>query len=119
MRALSDEAVPRRLIELAVAAANTAPSGAHQQPWKFVATRSAEVKRKIREAAEIEERTNYDGGRMNDEWQTALGPLGTDWHKEYLEAAPWLVVLFEERYSLDTHPNPDGVPQQDSQASGL
>lgn len=104
VRALSDDDVPRRLIELAVASANTAPSGAHQQPWKFVATRSPDVKRQIREAAETEERANYQG-RMNEEWQEALGPLGTDWHKEYLEAAPWLVVLFEERYSTDDDGN--------------
>lgn len=104
VRSLSDEPVPQELIELAVAAAATAPSGAHQQPWKFVATNDPAVKREIRLAAEAEERINYDGGRMNAEWQSALARLGTDAHKEYLEAAPWLVVLFEERYGTA----PDG-----------
>ncbi|CAN5451768.1 nitroreductase family protein [soil metagenome] len=104
VRSLSNAPVPRNLIELAVAAACTAPSGAHQQPWKFVATNDPALKRQIREAAEAEERVNYEGGRMNDEWQSSLARLGTDAHKEYLEAAPWLVVLFEERYGTA----PDG-----------
>ena len=104
VRSLSDDPVPQRLIELAVAAAATAPSGAHQQPWRFVATDDIEVKRQIRRAAEAEERLNYEGGRMNDEWQSSLARLGTDAHKEYLEAAPWLVVLFEERFGVA----PDG-----------
>jgi len=104
VRSLSNAPVPQALIELAVAAASTAPSGAHQQPWKFVATNNPELKRQIREAAEAEERVNYEGGRMNDEWQSSLARLGTDAHKEYLEAAPWLVVLFEERYGTA----PDG-----------
>ncbi len=104
VRMLSDEAVPQALIELAVATAATAPSGAHQQPWQFVATCDAGLKGQIRAAAEAEERTNYglgaDRGRMNDEWQRELAALGTDWHKEFLEVAPWLVVLFEERFGV-------------------
>jgi len=98
VRMFSPDPVPAELIDLAIAAASTAPSGAHKQPWRFVAVRSAEVKARIREAAEEEERINYLDNRMNDEWQEALAPLGTDWHKEFLEIAPWLVVLFEERY---------------------
>ncbi|MGI9643734.1 MAG: nitroreductase family protein [Ilumatobacteraceae bacterium] len=101
VRMLSDEPVPRRLIELAVEAASTAPSGAHRQPWRFVATDDPAIKHQIRAAAEDEERTNYEGGRINDEWRRALEPLGTDWHKEFLEIAPWVVVLFEERYGID------------------
>lgn len=100
VRMFSDEPVPQELIDLAIAAASTAPSGAHKQPWRFVAVRSAELKRRIREAAEEEERINYLDNRMNAEWQEALAPLGTDWHKEFLEIAPWVVVLFEERYEL-------------------
>jgi iodotyrosine deiodinase len=103
VRALSDHPVPQHLVETAIATAATAPSGAHCQPWTFVAISDPAVKRQIRHAAEEEERVNYDG-RMNDEWQTSLAPLGTDEHKEFLEAAPWLVVLFEQRYSL----HPDG-----------
>jgi nitroreductase len=95
VRAFSPDPVPRRLIELAIRAASTAPSGAHQQPWTFVAVSEPEVKRRIRLAAEAEERRSYEG-RMSEEWLQALAPLGTDWHKPFLETAPWLVVLFEQ-----------------------
>lgn len=104
VRLFSDEPVDASLIEQAVRTASTAPSGAHKQPWTFVATNSADVKTAIREAAEEEERTNYLENRMNTEWQEALAPIGTDWHKEFLEVAPWIVVLFEQRYEL----RPDG-----------
>jgi nitroreductase len=100
VRMLSDEPVPFDLIERAIETASTAPSGAHHQPWRFVVTGDMEVKRQIREAAEAEERTNYEEGRINDEWRRELEPLGTDWHKEFLEIAPWIVVLFEERYGV-------------------
>lgn len=105
VRMLSDEPVPQSLIEAAVSTASTAPSGAHQQPWRFLATQDTGFKRQIREAAEAEERINYGAegdrsSRMNDQWQRELAPLGTDWHKEFLEAAPWIVVLFEERYGI-------------------
>lgn len=99
VRMFSPEPVPKRLIELAVETASTAPSGAHRQPWRFVASSDPLLKRAIREAAEEEERLNYEG-RINEEWREALAPLGTDWHKEFLEVAPWIVVLFEERYSV-------------------
>lgn len=98
VRLFSDEPVHASLIERAVATASTAPSGAHKQPWTFVATNADDVKKAIREAAEEEERTNYLENRMNAEWQEALAPIGTDWHKEFLEVAPWIVVLFEQRY---------------------
>lgn len=97
-RLFSNRPVPQALIESAIRTASTAPSGAHRQPWRFVAIRSAEVKRSIRAAAEEEERVNYLESRMNDEWQEALAPLGTDHHKEFLEHVPWIVVLFEERF---------------------
>jgi nitroreductase len=103
-RMFASDPVPIELIELAIATASTAPSGAHKQPWRFVATQSGEVKRAIRAAAEEEERVNYLESRMNEEWQEALAPLGTDHHKEFLEIAPWIVVLFEERYEV----RPDG-----------
>jgi iodotyrosine deiodinase len=100
VRMLSDEPVPVEFIETAVRTASTAPSGAHQQPWQFVAISDPAIKREIRLAAEEEERVNYEENRMNEAWQHALAPLGTDWHKEFLEVAPWLVVLFEERYGV-------------------
>ena len=96
----SDQPVPRDLIETAISTASSAPSGAHQQPWTWVAVSSPEMKRQIRMAAEEEERTNYLEKRMNEAWQQALAPIGTDWHKEYLEVVPWIVVLFEQRYGL-------------------
>ena len=96
VRAFSADPVPRELIELAIMTAASAPSGAHQQPWTFVAVSDPDIKRRIRVAAEQEERRNYQGGRMPAEWRAALAPLGTDWHKPFLEIAPWLVVAFEQ-----------------------
>ncbi len=101
VRFFSGEPVPRRLIETAIRTASTAPSGAHRQPWTFVMTRDPVIKHRIRVAAEEEERTNYEGGRLPDHWLEALEPLGTDWHKEFLETVPWVVVLFEQRYGID------------------
>lgn len=104
VRMFSDRPVPRAAIELAIRAASTAPSGAHMQPWTFVVVSDPDLKRRIREAAEEEERTNYEGGRINEEWREALEPLGTDWRKPFLERAPWVVVLFEQRMGS----RPDG-----------
>lgn len=104
VRMFSDEPVSRELIEAAIATASTAPSGAHKQPWTFVATDDPALKRAIRDAAEEEEKVNYLANRMNAEWQEALAPLGTDHHKEFLTIAPWIVVLFEQRYEI----TPDG-----------
>jgi nitroreductase len=95
IRAFSSEPVPRSLIETAIRTASTAPSGAHQQPWTFVAVSDPATKRHIRQAAEVEERRAYES-RMSEEWLDALAPLGTDWRKPFLETAPWLVVLFEQ-----------------------
>ncbi|MDX1449800.1 MAG: nitroreductase family protein [Acidimicrobiia bacterium] len=100
VRAFSADPVPRQAIEWAIRTASTAPSGAHMQPWTFVLVGDPDIKRSIREAAEAEERENYLGGRMNEEWQAALAPLGTDWQKPFLEVAPWLVVVFEQRYGV-------------------
>jgi nitroreductase len=86
------------LIELAIKTASTAPSGAHLQPWKFVAVSDPQVKHRIRIAAEKEERESYQGGRMPPAWLDALQPIGTDWHKGYLETVPWIVVVFEQMY---------------------
>lgn len=101
VREFSEEPVPREAIEHAIRAASTAPSGAHRQPWTFVLVGDPETKRQIRVAAEQEERENYEGGRLPPEWRRALEPLGTDWEKPFLESAPWLVVVFEQRYGID------------------
>jgi len=99
IRAFSTEPVPFELIENAIATAATAPSGANQQPWRFVVVRDPNLKRRIRESVEAEERENYER-RFPDEWLSALAPLGTDWHKEFLEIAPYLIVVFKEEYGL-------------------
>jgi nitroreductase len=98
-RHFSRDPVSRELIESAIATAGTAPSGANQQPWIFVAVSDPELKRQIRAAAEEEERLNYSG-RMPPEWLEALAPLGTDRHKPHLTDAPWLVVMFRKLYGL-------------------
>ncbi len=102
VRDFSDRPVPREIIEYAIATASTAPSGAHRQPWKFVLVGDPAVKRQIREAAEAEEHENYEGGRIPPHWREALAPLGTDWRKPFLETVPWLVVVFEERYGVNS-----------------
>lgn len=101
VRYFSDRPVPKKLIEAAIRTASTAPSGAHRQPWTFVLTGHPDVRRQIRAAAEEEERINYEGGRLPEHWREALEPLGTDWHKDFLETVPWIVVLFEQRYGID------------------
>ncbi|MFN7934865.1 MAG: nitroreductase family protein [Bryobacteraceae bacterium] len=100
VREFSAEPVAWELIENAIRFAGSAPSGANQQPWRFVVVRDAEVKRQIREAAETEERENYEY-RFPEEWKQALEPFGTDWHKEFLEVAPYLIVVFRIDYGLD------------------
>lgn len=102
-RHFARDAVPRRLIELAMLTAGTAPSGAHRQPWRFVAIDDAAIKARLREAAEAEELETY-AKRMTDEWREALHPLGTDHVKEHMTDAPWIVVLFAQKYGL----KPDG-----------
>jgi iodotyrosine deiodinase len=100
VRTFSDEPVPRELIDVAIMTAASAPSGAHHQPWRFVVVEDAEVRHAIRIAAEHEERINYAGGRIGDEWRSHLAPLGTTSSKSYLDVVPWIVVVFEERYRL-------------------
>jgi nitroreductase len=97
VRDFDPRAVPREVIEACIAAAGTAPSGANQQPWHFVAVSDRDVKRRIREAAEAEEREFYER-RAPQEWLEALQPIGTDWHKPFLETAPWLIAIFVRRW---------------------
>jgi nitroreductase len=99
VRNFAREPFPVELVENAIATAATAPSGAHQQPWTFVLVSSPELKRRIRAAAEKEERVSYES-RMPDEWLEALRRLGTDWRKPHLEDAPYLIVVFEQAYGL-------------------
>lgn len=99
VRRFSREPVPWDVVERAVEAAGTAPSGANMQPWTFVAVTDPALKRRLREAAEEEERRSYEG-RMSEEWLAALEPLGTDWRKPHLEEAPVVLVVFEQAYGL-------------------
>jgi nitroreductase len=92
--------VPREIIEHCLRAAGSAPSGANQQPWRFVAVQDPGIKRRIREAAETEEREFY-ARRAPQEWLQALAPLGTDADKPFLETAPWLIGIFYERFGFD------------------
>ncbi|MEE1877899.1 nitroreductase family protein [Altererythrobacter litoralis] len=95
-RYFSAEPVPREVIEAAIEAAGSAPNGANHQPWHFAVVSSPEKKRAIREAAEEEEKRFY-AGKASEEWLDALGPLGTDADKPFLETAPWLIVVFAQR----------------------
>jgi len=113
--------VPREVIESCLLAAGTAPSGANQQPWFFCVITDAQRKRRIREAAEEEERAFY-GGRAPQEWLDALAPLGTDPNKPFLEEAPVLIAIFAQKYGV----RPDGsrfshyyVPESVGIATGL
>ncbi len=97
VREFSDRPVPHDIIETALKAANTAPSGANLQPWHFVVISGAETKKKIREAAEVEEREFYEH-RASEEWLAALAPLGTDSDKPFLETAPYLIAVFLQKF---------------------
>ena len=101
-RHFSERMVPRELIEKAIMCASTAPSGAHLQPWTFVAVSNAEMKMKMREAAELEEEKTYSE-RMPEAWQEVLQPLGTDAVKEHMTTAPWLVILFRQSKRMRTN----------------
>jgi len=92
--------VPRQVIQDCIRTAGRAPNGANLQPWHFVAVSDPAVKKRIREAAEVEERAFYDG-KAGDDWLHDLTPLGTDPDKPFLEIAPWLIVVFAERYRVD------------------
>jgi nitroreductase len=97
VREFSNRPVPRDIIETALKAANTAPSGANLQPWHFVVVSGKETKKKIREAAEVEEREFYEH-RASEEWLAALEPLGTDSDKPFLETAPYLIAVFLQKF---------------------
>ncbi|HSK12402.1 MAG TPA: nitroreductase family protein [Phnomibacter sp.] len=96
-RDISDRPVPREVIENILLTAGTAPSGAHKQPWTFCVVSDPVLKASIRQAAEAEEQKSYHG-RMSEEWLQDLAPIGTDWHKPFLETAPWLIIVFRRSY---------------------
>lgn len=99
IRDFSDKKVPKEVVDNIVMTAASAPSGAHKQPWTFCIVSDPGIKRKIREAAEQEEYENYNG-RMSEEWLDDLQPFGTDWHKPFLETAPYLVIIFKKAYDI-------------------
>jgi nitroreductase len=99
LREFSDRPVPRELIENLIRTAGTAPSGAHKQPWTFCVVADPAIKKAIREAAEKEEYDNYHG-RMSEEWLEDLEPFATDWHKPFLETAPYLIIILKKAYDL-------------------
>lgn len=99
VRDFSDKPIPKEVIDHLILTASTAPSGAHKQPWTFCVIENPEIKKKIREAAEQEEYESYTG-RMSDEWLEDIKALQTDWHKPFLEVAPYLIVAFKKAYDL-------------------
>lgn len=100
VRSFSGKPIPREVIDNIIMTASSAPSGAHKQPWTFCVVSDPDLKTKIRKAAEKEEYENYHG-RMSEEWLEDLEPFATDWHKPFLEIAPYLIVLFKKPYDLD------------------
>ncbi len=100
VRDFSPEDVPFEVIEHAIASAAAAPSGANMQPWRFIVVRDSDVKSRIRRAAEAEEKLSYEK-RMPERWLRRLAALGTDWHKSFLEVAPYLIVVFKVDYEID------------------
>lgn len=100
VREFSSKPVPREVMENILMTASTAPSGAHKQPWVFCLISNAALKRRLRELAEEEERKSY-GGRMSEKWLKDLEPLGTDWRKEFIDVAPWIVVVMKAVYEVD------------------
>ncbi len=99
VRDFSDKPVPKEILEQALLTAGTAPNGANQQPWHFVVVSNSEIKKKIRLAAEEEEREFYKN-RAPEEWLNALAPLGTDEHKPFLETAPYLIAIFAQAHGV-------------------
>ncbi|MCH7954188.1 MAG: nitroreductase family protein [Candidatus Marinimicrobia bacterium] len=99
VREFSSESIPLKVIKNIVSSASSAPSGANKQPWKFCIVKDLKLKKKIRVAAEFEEKENYEH-RFPEEWLIDLNQFGTDWHKDFLEEAPYLIVLFKQVYDL-------------------
>ena len=104
VRDFSDQPIPLEVIHDLILTASTAPSGAHKQPWTFCVVSDPVLKKEIRDAAEKEEKESYEG-RMSSEWMEDLKPLQTDWQKQFIETAPFLIVVFKKAYDI----LPDGT----------
>ncbi|MHA2225252.1 MAG: nitroreductase family protein [Candidatus Hodarchaeales archaeon] len=104
VREFSDQSFSKEIIENIIKTAGTAPSGANKQPWTFVIVSNPDLKHKIRLAAEAEEKEFYEH-KISDEWRQDLAPLGVTWEKAFLEIAPYLIVVFQQKYRLDEHNN--------------
>ncbi|MBL1279925.1 MAG: nitroreductase family protein [Fluviicola sp.] len=104
VRDFSPKEVPLEIMENIILTASTAPSGAHKQPWTFCLISNATLKAKLRELAEEEEKKSYSG-RMSDEWIEDLEPLGTNWEKEFIDIAPWIIVVMKRAYELGEEGN--------------
>ncbi len=104
VRQFSDKPIPKEAIENILLSASAAPSGANKQPWTFCAISNAELKSKIRAAAEKEEYESYNG-RMSDEWMEDLKKFQTDWHKPFIDIAPYIIIVFKKAYDVDEQGN--------------
>ncbi len=100
VREFDSRPIPIEVMENIILTASTAPSGAHKQPWTFCLISDPEIKRKIRQAAEEEEKISYSN-RMPDTWKDDLKPLGTNWEKPFLEEAPYLIVVFKQSFGME------------------
>lgn len=100
LRMFSDTPIPKTVLDNIIKTAGTAPSGAHKQPWTFCLIGNADLKSQIRQAAEKEEYDSYHG-RMSEEWLKDLAKFDTDWHKPFIETAPWIIVVFKKIYDLE------------------
>jgi len=120
IREFSNEMVSEELIRNIITTASSAPSGANKQPWKFVLVKDPKIKTEIRIAAENEEKENYER-RFPDEWLKDLNQFGTDWHKEFLEEAPYLIVVFKQVYGIEgaQHTKNDDVNESVGIATGF
>ena len=99
LRDFSEKTVPKEVMEKLIMTASTAPSGAHKQPWTFCLISNNELKSTLRKLAEEEEFKSYNG-RMSDEWIKDLAPLGTNWEKEFIDIAPWIIVIMKRVYEI-------------------
>ena len=104
IRQFSDKPIPKEVIENILLSASAAPSGANKQPWTFCVISNAELKSKIRAAAEKEEYESYNG-RMSDEWMEDLKKFQTDWHKPFIDIAPYIIIVFKKAYDVDEQGN--------------